>query len=56
MPVPKELLDILACPVCHNEVTPGEDRDELKCLKCGRIYPVKADIPIMLVEESRTEE
>ena len=52
MPVPKELLEILGCPLCHEEVKPVGDDEGLKCVKCGRIYPIKDDIPIMLVEEA----
>ena len=52
MSVPKELLEILACPLCREEVKPTGDADGLKCVKCGRIYPVRDDIPIMLVEEA----
>jgi len=52
MPVPKELLDILACPLCREEVKPTTDGDGLKCVKCGRIYPVRDDIPIMLADEA----
>jgi len=52
MPVPKELLEILACPICRVEVIPTPDGDGLKCVKCGRIYPVIDDIPIMLAGEA----
>ncbi|MCL2878506.1 MAG: Trm112 family protein [Acidobacteria bacterium] len=52
MPVPKELLEILACPLCREEVQPTQDGDGLKCVKCGRVYPVRDDIPIMLAEEA----
>ena len=52
MPVPKELLEILACPLCREEVNPTLDGCGLKCVKCERIYPVKDDIPIMLIEEA----
>jgi uncharacterized protein YbaR (Trm112 family) len=46
----KELLEILACPVCKTEVTEEEDR--LVCTECGRRYPVRDGIPIMLVDEA----
>jgi len=52
MPVPKELLEILACPLCREEVKPTTDNGGLQCVKCGRIYPIKDGIPIMLVEEA----
>lgn len=48
--IPKGLLDILACPACRSGVRSEPDR--IVCLKCGRRYPVKDDIPIMLIEEA----
>lgn len=45
-----ELLKLLACPVCK---TPVELRgDRLVCVRCGRRYPVRDGIPVMLVEEA----
>lgn len=52
MPVKKELLDILACPACQGAVSFDEANDKLICCECSRAYPIKDDIPIMLVEES----
>ncbi|CAM2061334.1 conserved hypothetical protein [Desulfovibrionales bacterium] len=50
-------LEILACPKCKNSliITPAEDG--LTCAICGIVYPIKDDIPIMLIEEaiSQTE-
>jgi uncharacterized protein YbaR (Trm112 family) len=59
--VPKEkmvkldpvLLDILVCPDCKGSLTVDYDNDELICNQCGLIYPVRDDIPIMLVDEAR---
>ena len=48
--IDKELLDILACPLCKTEVE--EKGETLVCVKCGRIYPVKEGIPVMLAEEA----
>ena len=48
--LPKELLDILVCPVDHAKVRLEGDR--LVCEKCGRAYPVRDGIPIMLVDEA----
>lgn len=50
--IDKELLDILACPVCKESVKLTKDKKGLKCSKCNRIYPIKDDIPIMLVDEA----
>lgn len=48
--IDKDLLNILACPACKSDVTLQNDR--IVCSKCGRRYPVKDDIPIMLIEEA----
>ena len=48
--IDKELLEILACPVCKAKVELFEDR--IVCTSCGRKYPIKNGIPIMLVEEA----
>ena len=49
--IPQDLLDILVCPVDHAKVTlQGE---ELICEQCGRAYPVRDGIPVMLVDEAR---
>jgi uncharacterized protein len=55
MAVSKELLDILVCPLCRTPVQPTEDAQGLKCGTCHRVYPVRGDIPIMLIEEARVE-
>ncbi len=48
--IDKELLDILACPACKSDVK--LDDQKIVCLKCGRRYPIKDDIPIMLIDEA----
>lgn len=53
MPVPDELLKILACPKCKGEVRPNDAGDGLDCRACRLTYPVREDIPVMLVEEAR---
>lgn len=52
--VSQELLEILRCPACVREVDhPLEYYREswLICPDCGRKYPIKDDIPIMLIDE-----
>jgi uncharacterized protein YbaR (Trm112 family) len=52
--VKKELLDILACPVCNGDIEEFKKKDEeyLLCRKCNKLYPVRNDIPVMLIKES----
>lgn len=48
------LLEILACPVDHRPLRADEAAQELVCTGCGRAYPVRDDIPVLLVDEART--
>lgn len=52
--IDKELLDILACPVCKTEIR--LEQEKIVCTKCGRRYPIRDDIPVMLVEEAELKE
>jgi uncharacterized protein len=52
MPISKELLEILVCPACKNPVHLVSDSSGLKCDACKRVYPIRDDIPVMLVEEA----
>lgn len=46
-------VSILACPTCRGPVTMNEDKTGLVCQACAVIYPIREDIPIMLVEEAK---
>ena len=50
--IKKELLEILACPVCKEKVVLNEDGTYLMCHTCRLRYPVEDDIPIMLVDRA----
>jgi uncharacterized protein YbaR (Trm112 family) len=52
MPVDKDLLDILVCPSCRGEVEYRPEEELIVCTKCGLRYPVRDDIPVMLIEEA----
>lgn len=52
MPIKKDLLDILACPKCKGEINLNQDETGLICAQCRLLYPIKDDIPIMLIEEA----
>jgi uncharacterized protein len=46
-----QLLSIIVCPACHGELRAVEP--ELVCQGCGNAYPVRDDIPVLLVDEAR---
>jgi len=48
--IDKELLDILACPACKADIRLEGNR--IVCTKCGRRYPIRDGIPIMLIDEA----
>jgi uncharacterized protein len=63
MPLEAGLLEILACPACHaplreSDGGPTDAEDALKELvctadDCGLAYPIRDDIPVLLVDEAR---
>lgn len=55
MAISQELLEILVCPVCKAQVVLKEDGSGLKCVQCHRVYPIRDDIPIMLIDQATVE-
>lgn len=47
----KELLDILCCPKCKGDLDYDAQKNTLTCKQCGKVYEVRDDIPIMLVDD-----
>ena len=52
-----QLLEILACPSPdHAPLRPGApddpEADALTCTECGRVYPVRDGIPVLLLDEA----
>lgn len=50
----KQLLDALVCPVpeCRKRLTLAADESQFRCTGCGRIYPVRDGIPVLLVDQA----
>jgi uncharacterized protein YbaR (Trm112 family) len=48
------LLEIICCPDCHGDLAVDDAASELVCTACGLAYPVRDDIPVLLVDEART--
>ena len=53
----KELMDVLVCPACRSklELRADAEGESLACTSatCGKIYPIRDDIPILLVDQAR---
>lgn len=52
-----QLLDILACPASDHAPlqvgTPSDpEADALTCTACGRVFPVRDGIPVLLLDEA----
>jgi LSD1 subclass zinc finger protein len=55
MAVHPDLLEILVCPNCKTPVTLVKNGTALKCATCKRVYQIKDDIPVMLIDEATVE-
>ncbi len=49
----KELLDIICCPKCHADLIYDSQANTLTCTQCRKVYAVKDDIPILLVDDEQ---
>lgn len=52
MAVSEKLLEILVCPKCKGDLEITPEQDGLICHACRLKYPIRDDIPIMLIEEA----
>jgi uncharacterized protein YbaR (Trm112 family) len=49
-----QLLDILACPDTHHAPLDYDAAEQtLTCTECGRVFEVRDDIPVLLLDEAR---
>ncbi len=49
----QKILEIVVCPVCQGKLTYLADSKELMCHLDGLAYPIRDDIPVMLVDDAR---
>nr|WP_205808610.1 Trm112 family protein [Micromonospora sp. HNM0581] len=48
------MLEILACPDTHHAPLTYRAPDQtLTCTECGRIFEVRDDVPVLLLDEAR---
>jgi uncharacterized protein YbaR (Trm112 family) len=57
MAISPELLEILRCPQCKSKVEIDQAETRLKCVNadCSLVYPIRDEIPVMLVEEATVD-
>ena len=53
MNLDEKLLELIVCPACHAGLAVDNAAEELVCTGCGLAYPVRDDIPVLLVDEAR---
>jgi uncharacterized protein YbaR (Trm112 family) len=56
MAISSDLLEILICPACRAKVELRADGSGLRCVSCHRLYPIRDEIPVMLIDEARIDE
>lgn len=63
MAISAELLEILICPACRGQQPPVNSKLELKadgsgllCVSCRRLYPIRDEIPVLLIDEATIDE
>ncbi len=56
MTISPELLNILACPKCKQAVAISTVGDYVDCLSCRLRFPIRNDIPVMLLDEAEAVE
>ncbi len=50
--IDKDLFAILACPKCKGDVAYNANKTGLSCAVCQLEYPIRDDIPVMLIDEA----
>jgi LSD1 subclass zinc finger protein len=56
MAISSDLLEILICPACRAKVELKPGGTGLRCVSCHRLYPIRDDIPVMLIDEAVIDE
>lgn len=55
MSIKPEILALIVCPACHAKIELKADNSGLKCVACHRVYPIRDEIPVLLVDEATIE-
>ena len=53
--IPEDLLEILVCPLCKKPLVLKVNPEALKCNECQRVYPVRDNLPVLMVDQATIE-
>ena len=53
MSLTEEIISILACPKCRGDLSPVAAGEGLLCKACNLVYPVRNDVPVLLIEDAQ---
>ena len=58
MPITADFIETFSvvCPACRGRVVLRDDASGIKCTECRRVYPIRNDIPALIVEEATIED
>jgi len=56
MAISADLLEILICPACRAKLELKPDGSGLRCVSCHRLYPIRDEIPVLLIDEATIDE
>jgi uncharacterized protein len=56
MAIRADLLEILVCPLCKAALDLKADESGLRCVECHRVYPIRDNIPVMMVDQAKVED
>ena len=56
MEISADFIEIMRCPACRARIELKPDGSGLKCVECRRVYPIRDEIPVLLVDEATIEE
>jgi uncharacterized protein len=56
MAISAELLEILICPACRAKLELKADGSGLRCVSCHRLYPIRDEIPVLLIDEASIDD
>lgn len=55
MNIKPEILALIVCPACYGKIEIKPDNSGLQCVECHRVYPIRDEIPVLLVDEATIE-